>query len=241
MVVVPTYNERENLDALLRRIFELQPGFCVLVVDDSSPDGTGALADVWAARDERVRVLHRRSKEGLGPAYIAGFRRALSDERHFTHLFEMDADFSHDPRHLGALLRDCQPGCADVVAGSRYVPGGKTPGWPLLRRLISRVGGGYARRMLDLPLTDPTAGFVCFRREVLEHLDLTALQSKGYGFQIELKWRCARAGFVLAESPIIFRDRTRGDSKMRMSIVSEALSVVWKLRRDGRRRRLEAS
>lgn len=240
MVVVPTYNEKDNLDLLLERIFELQPGFCVLIVDDASPDGTGAMADAWAQRDARVAVLHRDCKEGLGPAYMAGFRRALGDTKRFTHIFEMDADLSHDPRHLGALLEACQPGCGDFVAGSRYLPGGDTPGWPWLRRLISRVGGAYARLMLGVKWSDPTAGFVCFRREVLEGVDLAGLQSRGYGFQIELKWRCAQAGFVLAESPIVFRDRTLGDSKMRMSIVSEALGVVWRLRRDARRRAIQA-
>lgn len=241
MVVVPTYNEKENLDALLKRIFEAQPGFCVLVVDDASPDGTGALAQSWSARDSRVSVLHRTHKEGLGPAYLAGFAHVLADERNFTHVFEMDADFSHDPRHLDALLSLCQPGCADVVAGSRYMRGGQTPGWPWLRRLISRAGGTYARQMLGLALTDPTTGFVCFRRQALEGVDLSALQSLGYGFQIELKLRCIQAGFVVDESPIIFRDRSRGVSKMRMGIVSEAFTVVWKLRRDARRRGIQGS
>lgn len=239
MVVVPTYNEKENLDLLLERIFEEQPSFCVLVVDDASPDGTGALAQAWSQRDPRVSVLHRTHKNGLGPAYLAGFARVLADERNFTHVFEMDADFSHDPRHLDALLQACQPGCADVVAGSRYLRGGQTPGWPWMRRLISRAGGAYARQMLGLALTDPTSGFVCFRRSVLESVDLAAVQSQGYGFQIELKLRCIQAGVEVRESPITFRDRTRGASKMRMAIVLEAFAVVWRLRRDTRRRGLQ--
>lgn len=233
--MVPTYNERENIEPLLSEIFARQPAFSVLFVDDGSPDGTGEIVARWAAKDPRVSLLRRSAKDGLGPAYIAGFEHALADRRKFTHIFEMDADLSHDPRQLGALLAKCQPGCAEVVAGSRYLPGGGTPGWPWHRRLISRLGGAYARTLLSLPLSDPTAGFVCFQREVLERVDLAALQSRGYGFQIELKLSCSQAGFSLAEHPIVFHDRTRGESKMGGGIIWEAMRVVWKLRRDSRR------
>ena len=203
LVLLPTYDERENLEAILDAIFEAQPEFHVLVIDDASPDGTGELADRRAAADERVHVLHRAGKEGLGKAYLAGFAWGLDHARGYTHLFEMDADFSHDPRYLGALLRACTEGGADLAIGSRYVPGGGTRGWPWHRKLLSRGGGLYARTILSLSIHDPTAGFVCFRRHVLERLDLGTIETRGYGFQIELKYRAIGAGFRVLEVPIM--------------------------------------
>ncbi len=233
IVLLPTYDERENLDTILDAIFQARPGFHVLVIDDASPDGTGELADARAAVDERVHVLHRSGKQGLGKAYVAGFEWALRSELGFTHLFEMDADFSHDPRYLGALLRACTEGGADVAIGSRYVPGGGTRGWPWHRQLISRGGGLYARMLLGLAIQDPTAGFICFRRHVLEALDLAALETQGYGFQIELKYRAVHAGFRILEVPIVFVERERGQSKMSGKIAAEALVKVLALRLRG--------
>ena len=233
IVLLPTYNERENLDAILDAILAAQPDFHVLVIDDASPDGTGALADARAAGDPRVHVLHRAGKQGLGKAYVAGFAWALADPSGFTHVFEMDADFSHDPRYLGALLRACTEGGADVAVGSRYVPGGGTEGWPWHRQLISRGGGLYARTLLGLPIQDPTAGFVCIRRRVLETLDLGRLETQGYGFQIELKYRALHADFRVVEVPIVFVERERGQSKMSGKIAAEALVKVLALRLRG--------
>jgi dolichol-phosphate mannosyltransferase len=233
IVLLPTYNEGENLDAILDAILAAQPRFHVLVIDDASPDGTGDLADVRAAADERVHVLHRSGKQGLGKAYVAGFAWALADPRGFTHVFEMDADFSHDPRYLGPLLRAASEGGGDLVIGSRYVPGGGTRGWPWHRQLISRGGGVYARALLRIPVRDPTAGFLCIRRAVLETLDLAALETHGYGFQIELKYRAILAGFRVVEVPIVFVERERGQSKMTPKIAAEALVKVLELRRRG--------
>ena len=230
IVLLPTYNERENLDAILDAILAAQPDFHVLVIDDASPDGTGDLADARATADPRVHVLHRAGKQGLGKAYVAGFAWALADPSGFTHVFEMDADFSHDPRYLGALLRACTEGGADVAVGSRYVPGGGTEGWPWHRQLISRGGGLYARTLLGLPIQDPTAGFVCIRRRVLETLDLGRLETQGYGFQIELKYPALRADFRVVEVPIVFVERERGQSKMSGKIAAEALVKVLALR-----------
>ena len=230
IVLLPTYNERENLDAILDAILEAQPEFHVLVVDDGSPDGTGALADRRAADDDRIAVLHRSGKEGLGKAYIAGFEWALAHERGYSHMFEMDADFSHDPRYLGPLLRACTEGGADLAIGSRYVPGGGTRGWPWHRKVLSRGGGIYARTVLGLPLQDLTAGFMCISRRVLETLDLQQLATRGYGFQIEFKYRAVRAGLRAVELPIVFVERERGQSKMNSKIAAEALVQVLKLR-----------
>ena len=233
IVLLPTYNERENLDAILDAILDAQPDFHVLVIDDDSPDGTGALADRRAAADERVMVLHRQGKEGLGKAYIDGFEWALEHAHGYSHLFEMDADFSHDPRYLGPLLRACTEGNADLAIGSRYVPGGGTRGWPLHRKLISRGGGLYARTILGLPIQDLTAGFICFSRRVLERVDLRALATRGYGFQIELKYRALEAGFRVTEVPIVFVEREHGQSKMNSKIAFEALFKVIELRLRG--------
>ena len=240
LVLIPTYNERENLAAIVAATMAATgsatasagPGVDILVIDDASPDGTGALADGLAAEDPRVHVLHRAGKQGLGRAYLDGFRWGLAAARGYTHLVSMDADFSHDPGYLGGLIAACHdgPGGADVVIGSRYVAGGGTRDWGLGRRLISRAGGLYARTLLGLPVRDPTAGFVCYARHVLADLDLTRVAASGYGFQIEMKHRAHRRGFVLRELPIVFPDRTRGTSKMTPAIAAEALTLVWRLR-----------
>lgn len=229
LICMPTYNEAENLPLILPAIFEQAPHAHVLVIDDASPDGTGELADAWAARDERVHVLHRQGKQGLGPAYLAGFAWGL--ERGYDVIVEMDADFSHQPHHLPELLS--QTDRYDVVVGSRYIAGGGTRDWGVMRRLISRGGGLYARTILGLDIQDLTAGFVAWRRHVLETLDLSGVEASGYVFQIELKYRAHRAGFRILEVPITFPDRTRGVSKMTPDIAAEALWRVWKIRLRG--------
>ncbi len=225
-VVVPTYNEAENIGQLIPRILEL-PRFRILVVDDGSPDGTGELVEALAEGEPRVALHRRPAKLGLGSAYVAGFRRALADGAEY--IFEMDADFSHDPRYLPELLRAAEQG-ADLALGSRYVPGGGTTDWGLGRQLISRGGNLYAGIILGLPVADATGGFRCYRRRVLETLDLGRVRSNGYAFQIEMAYRSLRAGFTIAEVPIIFPDRRVGRSKMSRRIVAEALINVWKLR-----------
>jgi dolichol-phosphate mannosyltransferase len=233
LVLIPTYNERENLAAIVAATRTACSTTDILVIDDASPDGTGALADELAAADPRVHVLHRAGKQGLGRAYLDGFRWGLTGVGNYTHLVSMDADFSHDPAYLPGLIAACHdgPGGADVVIGSRYVAGGGTVDWGLGRRLISRAGGLYARALLGVPVRDVTAGFVCYARHVLADLDLSAVAASGYGFQIEMKHRAHRRGFVLRELPIVFPDRTRGASKMTPAIAAEALGLVWRLRR----------
>ena len=226
LIVIPTYNELENLQLLVPLIFEQLPQAHILVVDDNSPDGTGQLADELASTDERVFCLHRTQKEGLGRAYLAGFEWALA--RSYTHIFEMDADHSHEPSRLPALLAATDS--ADVALGSRWVKGGGTIGWPLKRRLLSRGGSFYARTVLGVDVRDLTGGFKCFRREALLALELESVQTVGYGFQIELTWRAIQAGLKVVEVPICFKDRELGQSKMTVDIFSEALSLVWKLR-----------
>ncbi len=226
LIIITTYNESENLPLLLDAIFELQPEVQILVVDDNSPDGTGEIADGLAADDERVHVLHREGQQGLGTAYIAGFRWAL--ERDYQRVFEMDADFSHQPKYLKDFLKASEQ--ADLVLGCRYIKGGGTEGWGPLRQLISRGGNLYARAVLWLPFHDLTGGFKCFRREVLESINLDTIRSTGYAFQIELSYRAHKRGFTIAEVPIVFPDRTRGESKMSGSIVHEAMLNVIKLR-----------
>jgi dolichol-phosphate mannosyltransferase len=222
-LVLPTYNEAENVEAFVEAAREKLPASArVLVVDDNSPDGTGAIAARLAARHENVGVLHRRRKEGLGPAYIAGFRRALSGGAGVV--LEMDSDFSHDPAYLPRLLEAA--GGADVVLGSRYVPGGGVSDWGALRKAISRGGSAYARLVLGIDVQDLTGGFKCFRREVLEAIDLDSIQARGYAFQVEMTYRAIQAGFKVVEVPIVFRDRRAGSSKMDRSIVAEA---VWRV------------
>jgi len=225
-VVLPTYDERENLPAIVPAILAASPDLDVLVVDDDSPDGTGALAGQLAARDPRVRVLHRVRKEGLGRAYLAGFDVALRAA--YGRILQMDADFSHDPERLPAVLAASRD--ADLVLGSRYVPGGGTRNWGLGRRVLSRSGSLYARTILGVGVRDLTGGFKCFRREVLERIDLPTVTSAGYAFQIELTYRALRAGFRVLEVPIVFADRRVGESKMSRSIVLEALWKVWLIR-----------
>jgi dolichol-phosphate mannosyltransferase len=220
VVCLPTYNERENLEAMLRALGD--KGVRVLVVDDNSPDGTGELADRLAEELDYVSVLHRPGKEGLGPAYLAGFHRALADGAELV--LEMDCDFSHNPADVPRLVAATAD--ADVVLGSRYVAGGGVRNWGLLRRIISEGGSWYARVLLGAPVHDLTGGFKCYRRAVLESIDLDAIHSKGYAFQIETTYRALRAGFRVVEVPITFVDREAGGSKMSRSIVAEA---IWKV------------
>ena len=240
-LVLPTYNEAENIEPLIGAVLEKLPRSArVLVVDDGSPDGTGEIAERLAGEEERVEVLHRPRKEGLGPAYIAGFRRALAEGAGL--ILEMDADFSHEPAYLPRLLEAA--GRADLAIGSRYVPGGGVGDWGAVRRGISRGGSSYARLVLRVGVRDLTGGFKCFRREVLEAIDLDSVRSRGYAFQVELTYRAIQRGFTVAEVPIVFRDRRVGKSKMDRSIVLEAIWRVPLLRfvgRNGKRRRATAS
>ncbi len=234
-VVMPTYNEAENVEAIVRAtaavLGRLAPGsHRILIVDDGSPDGTGELADALAGELPVVEVLHRQIKDGLGHAYLAGFARALEGGAQVV--IEMDADFSHDPRYLGDLL--AASGDADLVLGSRYVPGGGVRDWGLLRRLVSRGGGWYARALLRVDVRDLTGGFKCIRREVLEAIDLHSVRAEGYVFQIEVTYRALLAGFRIREVPIVFRDRTAGSSKMSTRIAIEAMWLVPRLRRTAR-------
>jgi dolichol-phosphate mannosyltransferase len=223
LICLPTYNERENLEAMVRALGNLgQEGLEVLVIDDDSPDGTGEIADRLAAELPWVHVLHRERKEGLGPAYLAGFRRAL--ELGADLVFEMDCDFSHDPADVPRLAAAAEN--ADLVLGSRYVEGGGTRNWGLVRRFISRGGSLYAQLLLQLGIRDLTGGFKCYRRVVLETIDLGAISSLGYAFQIETTYRTLRAGFRVVEVPITFSDREVGGSKMSNAIVLEA---IWKV------------
>jgi dolichol-phosphate mannosyltransferase len=227
LVCIPTYNERDNIEPITRAVLAADPRVDVLVVDDNSPDGTGQLADAIAAREPRVRVLHREKKQGLGRAYLHAFRWALAEG--YTFVLEMDADFSHDPRYLPRMLDAAERG-ADLVLGSRYVPGGGTVNWGVGRRAISRGGSLYARSILGVRVRDLTGGFKCFHRRVLEALDLDDVQSTGYAFQIELTYRALKKGFRVEEIPIVFEDRRVGHSKMSRRIFVEALTMVWKLR-----------
>lgn len=231
-LVLPTYNEAENVEAIVAAVLAKLPADArVLIVDDNSPDGTGAIADRLAAEHEGVEVLHRPRKEGLGPAYIAGFRRALASGAELV--LEMDSDFSHDPAYLPRLLDAAER--ADVVLGSRYVEGGGVSEWGALRRAISRGGSAYARLVLGIGVRDLTGGFKCFRREVLETIDLDSIEARGYAFQVEMTYRALEHGFHVTEVPIVFRDRRAGDSKMDRSIVFEAIWRVPLLRFSGRR------
>jgi dolichol-phosphate mannosyltransferase len=230
LVIIPTYNERDNVRAIADAILAAAPEVHILFVDDNSPDGTGAIADELAAREPRVRVLHRAGKLGLGTAYLEGFHRGLADG--YDLLVEMDADFSHDPKYLAPML-ELAHARADMVIGSRYTDGGGTLNWGIGRQIISRGGGFYARTVLGVGVRDLTAGFVCYRRKVLETIDLEGIRSEGYGFQIEMKYRVLKAGFRVEEMPIVFVDRRVGQSKMSRKIFVEALLMVWKLRLGG--------
>ena len=223
-VCLPTYNERENLEPMLHSLGD--HGVSVLVIDDNSPDGTGELADRLAGNLDYVDVLHRPRKEGLGPAYLAGFRHALAAGA--ERILEMDCDFSHDPRDVPRLLAATDD--ADLAIGSRYVTGGRTKNWGVVRRAVSAGGSLYARLLLSVGVRDLTAGFKCYRREVLERIDLDAIHSRGYAFQIETTYRTLRAGFRVVEVPITFIDREQGGSKMSKAIVLEAVLKVPALR-----------
>lgn len=227
LIIVPTYNERDNLPRIVERLLALPVPVDVLVVDDNSPDGTGVLADQLAAADNRVQVLHRKEKNGLGRAYIAGFEWAL--QRPYEFIFEMDADFSHNPSDIPAFLEKARSGGCDLVLGSRYANGIRVINWPLHRLLLSLGAGMYVRAITGLPCTDPTGGFKCFRRRALIAIDLKSVQSNGYSFQVELTHRVWRQGLRIGEVPIIFTDRFVGTSKMSKAIVREALWMVWKL------------
>lgn len=228
IVVIPTYNERENVAAMAAAVLENLPsGGRLLFLDDNSPDGTGAIIDGLCARDPRIAVLHRVKKEGLGRAYVAGFARALALGA--THVVEMDCDFSHDPKDIPRMLAAVAD--ADVVIGSRYVKGGRCVGWPFRRWFVSFFGGRFIRFVLGVPVQDPTGGFKCFTRAALERLgDFSAIRSFGYSFQMEMNWRMAQMGLRLKEIPITFTERRAGTSKISGSIAAETLKMVFKLR-----------
>ncbi len=235
LVIIPTYNEARNLQQILPLVLEQDERIEVLIVDDNSPDGTGRLADEVAAGEPRVHVLHREGKLGLGTAYRAGFRWAL--DRDYEFVFEMDADFSHDPKHLPEFLQAAAD--ADLVLGSRYLDGRVTVvNWPMPRLLLSYCANIYARVITGLKVCDSTGGFKCYRRRVLEAIDLEAVHSNGYAFQIEMSLRAARKGFRIKEIPIVFVDRTEGESKMSGAIIREAVWMVWRLRLQAIFRRL---
>ena len=227
LICIPTYNEAENLPLIVPAVLQAVPQAHVLVADDRSPDGTGAIADALAEQDQRVHVLHRRGKEGLGKAYLAAFAWALV--RDYRYVFELDADFSHDPKYLPGFIAALEQE-ADVVVGSRRIPGGGVTNWGAVRRFVSWGGSVYARTILQVPVRDLTGGFNGFRREVLERIGLPEVSSTGYSFQIELKYRALKHGFRVIERPIVFPDRVRGVSKMSGSIFMEAVVQVWKLR-----------
>jgi len=226
LIIFPTYNEKENIEIIIPDVLERDPRINVLVVDDNSPDGTGEIADRMAAEDSRINVLHRQNKEGLGRAYIAGFKWAI--EHKFDYIFEMDADYSHDPKFVPHFLKEIEDN--DLVLGSRYISGVNVINWPMKRLLLSYYANVYTRIVTGLPVRDGTGGFKCFRREVLEALDLDAVRSNGYIFQIEVSLRVWKKGFSIKEIPIIFVDRERGTSKMSKDIVREAIWKVWYLR-----------
>lgn len=225
LVVTPTYNERENIEGFLHAVLNALPGAHVLVVDDASPDGTGELVEGAMLREPRIHLLRRKKKEGLGRAYVAGFRWALA--RDFSHILQMDADFSHDPADLPRLLAESER--FDLVIGSRYNGGVRVLNWPLRRLCLSYGASLYVRILTGLPVMDPTGGFKCFRREVLDAIDLSTIAADGYGFQIEMTHTAWRLGFSLREIPIVFADRTAGTSKMSLAIAWEAIGLVLRL------------
>jgi dolichol-phosphate mannosyltransferase len=226
IIIVPTYNERENIEVVLTRVLELPYGLHVLVVDDASPDGTGDFVAEWSAREPRVHLLRRAGKLGLGSAYREGFRYALDQGAQY--IFEMDADLSHDPDSIGEFLRHAEE--VDVVLGSRYLHGVTVVNWPLQRLILSYAANVYTRLITGLPLKDATGGFKCFRRPALEAIRLDKVRSDGYAFQIEMSFKCWKKGFRLREIPILFVDRRAGVSKMSRRIIWEAAGMVWRLR-----------
>jgi dolichol-phosphate mannosyltransferase len=228
LVIIPTYNEKENISKIILKVLSLAGNYHVLIVDDGSPDGTAEIVkDLQKKHPEQLHLLQRTGKLGLGTAYIAGFKWALSKE--YQYIFEMDADFSHNPDDLLRLHQACVAG-ADVAIGSRYTRGGKVVNWPWDRIFISKGGAMYTRLITWMPVSDPTAGFVCYRREVLQRIPLDKVEFIGYAFQIEMKYRAWKLGFKLKEVPITFIDRTEGQSKMTKGIVQEAMYGVWKMR-----------
>ncbi len=226
LVVIPTFNEKNNLEAIVREVLETNDIMDVLIVDDSSPDHTGELADSLAESDFRIKVIHRKGKLGLGSAYLEGFSFALKEG--YDYIFEMDADFSHDPKYLNRFLSAMDEN--HLVIGSRYLTGVNVVNWPMLRLIISYCAGIYTRLITGLPIRDPTSGFKCFRREVLESINLNRIYSDGYSFQIEMNYWCWRKGFRIEEIPIVFVDRNTGSSKMSRRIIIEAIFIVWWLR-----------
>jgi len=226
LVIIPTYNEKENIEKIVPAALAADPILSVLIVDDNSPDGTGQIADRMAAENKRIFVLHREKKSGLGQAYLAGFKWGL--KKGFDYVFEMDADFSHDPKFLPDFLTAIKE--ADLVIGSRYISGVNVVNWPMGRLLLSYYANVYSRIITGLPLRDATGGFKCYRRQVLEAVDLSKVRSNGYSFQIEMSFRAWKKGFQLKEIPIVFIDRREGTSKMSKKIVREAVWMVWRLR-----------
>lgn len=234
LVIIPTYNEKENIEKIIRKVFSLPGGFHLLIVDDGSPDGTATIVkNLQKEFPEQLHIQERTGKQGLGTAYILGFKWALAQG--YEYIFEMDADFSHNPEDLIRLHEACHKG-ADVAVGSRYVRGGKVVNWPWDRIFISKGGAFYTQVITWMPVKDPTAGFVCYRREVLETIPLSKVKFIGYAFQIEMKYRAWRLGFKIKEVPITFIDRTEGQSKMTKGIVKEAMYGVWKIRQYGKER-----
>jgi len=236
LVIVPTYDEKENVRPIARAVFDRLPGSEVLFVDDNSPDGTGQIVDAMCAEDSRVHVLHRPGKSGLGRAYIAGFKWAIEAGRPYEYIFEMDADFSHDPSELPNFITAANQG-GDLVLGSRYMHGIRITNWPLSRLLLSKSAATYVRIVTGMPISDPTGGYKCYRRKVLETINLDGIVSNGYSFQVEMSHTVWMNGFRIREIPITFVDRRSGYSKMSTAIFKEALWIVWKLLfRNGLRR-----
>jgi len=225
LIIIPTYDERQNLGPISEAVLRIAPESHILFVDDNSPDGTGDLAEELRKSDDRINVLHRTEKSGLGRAYVAGFKWAL--ERDYALVFEMDADFSHDPREIPIFVKAAET--ADLVLGSRYVNGIRITNWPLSRLLLSKAAASYVRLITGMPVTDPTGGYKCYRRAVLQAIDLDSIMSSGYSFQVEMSHTAWIKGFRIAEIPIIFEDRRSGYSKMNTAIAREALQIVWKL------------
>lgn len=226
LVIIPTYNERENIERIVPLVLDKDPSIHVLIVDDGSPDGTGQIADFLAKEDDRIFVIHRKNKSGLGTAYITGFKFAL--QRSYDLIFEMDCDFSHDPKYIPHFLEAIRD--SDLVLGSRYISGVNVINWPMSRLLLSYYANVYSRIITGLPVKDATGGFKCYRREVLEAIELDKVKSNGYSFQIEMSFRAWKKGFKIKEIPIVFEDRRLGQSKMSKKIVREAVWMVWRLR-----------
>ena len=234
LIIIPTYNELDNIQRLIPALMALNPAICVLVVDDNSPDGTGKLVDDMARENDRISVLHRPAKLGLGSAYVAGFKYAVKQD--VDCVFEMDADFSHDPAMVPEFIEQIKS--CDVVIGSRYISGINVVNWPMSRLLLSYFANFYTRLVTGMTIRDATSGYKCFRREVLESINLDDVRSDGYAFQIEMNFRCWRKGYRLKEIPIIFVDRRSGTSKLSQGVINEAVWIVWWLRIQGLFRRI---